>query len=100
MERYFWYDDSLEKIPEGMMSVCVYADDSGLYTEEECDECNISYLLFPERIVLDWYIEECRKYFDSFNEFLMEYTADDTIGLCWFAHLMGFDPVRYPETEA
>ena len=100
MERYFWYDDSLENVPEGMMSVCVYADDSGLYTEDECDECNISYLLFPERIVLDWYIEECSKYFDSFAEFLGEYTADDTIGLCWFAHLMGFDPVRYPETEA
>ena len=107
MERYFWYDDSLEKIPEGMMSVCVYADDSGLYTEEECDECNISYLLFPKSIVVDWFLDgtngndvKLHDDFCDFREFMEKYTADDTIGLCRFAHLMGFDPVRYSETEA
>lgn len=112
MERYFWYDDSTEKIPEeiaeDMVSVCLYADSTGLYTDDEIDECNVAYILFPYDIVEAYYIEviapafgfepEGDMYFDRwFNE---EYIADDMDKLTDFAKSRGFIPVRYTETES
>ena len=104
--RYVWDGAPLE-IPESMQLMCVYADTTGLYTEEECLECDLAYLMFPKSIVVDWFLDgtngndvKLHDDFCDFREFMEKYTADDTLGLCWFAHLMGFDPVRYPETEA
>ncbi len=38
-----------------MVAVTVYADDTGLFTEEECNYCNIVDLIVPYWIVKEWY---------------------------------------------
>ena len=100
--RYVWDDAPLE-IPESMQLMCVYADTTGLYTEEECEECNLAYLLFPRDIVKAFFDEEVDYIIGQdglvgFDQWLKEYyIAEELIDLCEFARGRGFDPIRYKE---
>lgn len=103
---YFRYDYP-ENYPEEMIPMCVYADTTGLYTEEECEECNLAYLLFPREIVEAFFDEEVDYIFVpgegviDFDTWLRtEYTADELIDLCEFAKGRGFEVVRYQENKA
>lgn len=40
-----------------MVYVTVYADDTGLFTEEECNYCNIVDLIVPYWIIEEWYMK-------------------------------------------
>lgn len=84
---------------EKLIPVCVYADTTGLYTDEECDRDNLCYIDFPERIVFDWFIQKqiewCIDWDLDFDDWLEnEYTADDTDGLYQFAEGFGFHGKR------
>ena len=39
-----------------MVCVTVYADNTGLFTEQECDNCNIVNLIVPYWVIEDWYM--------------------------------------------
>lgn len=91
---------------EKLIPVCVYADTTGLYTDEECDFDNLCYIDFPENIVLDWFIQgQINGRIDRELGFVKwyndEYTADDTDGLYQFAEAFGFHGKRLdqPATE-
>ena len=91
-----------------MLDVCVYKDDTGLYTEEECERDNLVDLLFPAEILKSWYRlykndfdaetmsdlkipeEECD--FNKWYSYVC--TADDFDGLCDYARRAGFEPER------
>lgn len=88
-----------------MRYVTVYADSTGLFSEDECNYDNLCEVCFPEEIVIEWYnenknacdedtsrdlrklISECT-YEDWINDV---YTADGTDGLYEFALKRGFD---------
>ena len=96
------------------IEVCVYADSTNLFTEEDCNTDNLVALKFPERIVKDWYekhesefvectANELKKpksectFEDWFNEV---YTADDTDGLFNFSIEHGYVPeINWGQTE-
>lgn len=91
---------------EKLIPVCVYADTTGLYTDEECDFDNLCYIDFPEDIVLDWFIQgkindNIDRDLDFWTWYNDEYTADDTDGLYLFAEAFGFHGKRLdqPATE-
>ena len=86
---------------ENMLTVTVYADTTGLFTEEQINWLldgpsvwgNICDILVPESIVREWY----EKYYEddeTFEEWFHEiYTCDDTDGLYEFAaKRMGVNP--------
>lgn len=78
-----------------MIYVCVYCDSTGLYTEEECDFDNMTYLQFPESIVKEWFDFKGYGKFTEFHRWLSdEYTCDDTDGLYQFALDRGFHVKR------
>lgn len=91
-----------------MIKVCVYADSTGMYTEEECDFDNLVGLEFPEWIVREFYkkyesefVEETSDELDkpesecTFEDWYNEvYTADDTIDLFEFSVNHGYLPKR------
>ena len=89
---------------EKMMAVDVYCDTTGLYTEMEIETDNICELEFPERIVKQYFMEYCLENFKGddpnvsddglYEEWLDEYTCDDTDGLVAFAEQNGFKPQR------
>ena len=85
----FTEDGRLKTIP-----VCVFCDTTPLYTEEECDRDNLCSLQFPEHIEREWYGEST-----GFEDWLEEYTADETVGLYDFAKQYGFKAER-PEEES
>lgn len=85
------------------MLVTIYKDTTDLFTQEEISIDNIAELEFPDEIV--------RKYFDTyildsfrtdenisgdafFEDWLEEYTADDTIDLVDYARAKGFEVER------
>lgn len=89
---------------EELIPVCVYADSTGLYTEEEYLYWNLCDIMFPKWIVMKWY-EGCKKTFKrktayelgvpesevTFDMWYNDvYTADDTEGLYDFAVGFGF----------
>ena len=43
-----------------MLSMCIYADSTGLFSESECDRDNLVDMKFPEEIV--------RKYYEKYEE--------------------------------
>lgn len=90
-----------------MLSVCVYCDSTGLYTDEECFDDNLCDLYFPEEIVREWYAENeedfvketmdelgCSEEQATFSAWFEVYTADDTDGLYRFALQRGFKAER------
>lgn len=82
--------------------VCVYCDSTGLFSETECNNSNLTEMLFPVWIVEAWYkknektcIEECKAEgfepnFD--NWFNKVCTADSTDGLYDFSIQNGYEP--------
>ena len=77
------------------VEVCVYCDSTDLYTEEECDRDNLTYLGFPEKIVKEWFDKQGFFCYTNFDKWLYEeYTADDTDGLYWYAIDCGFKAER------
>ena len=88
---------------ENMMEMALYCDSTDLYTEEECNIDNITYLDFPKELVKQYFMDQCLKYFrndedisdDAFYEdWLLEYTCDDTDGLYWYAKEHGYGARR------
>jgi len=96
------YKKGDKKMNHKMISVCVYADTTGLFSEYECDQDNLTYIDFPEKIVREWYekeglvedtsieldkpIEECT--FEDWYKAV--YTAEHTDGLYAFAESKGY----------
>jgi|GEM_PF-4802877 len=71
-----------------MVTICVYCDTTGLFTDDEIErEGNLADLAFPREAVRDFYHEMCHGDVNgkgepaSFEEFLDTYTADETVGL-------------------
>ncbi len=71
-----------------MIEISVYADTTGLFTDEEIETENLTYLSFPLEIV-QTYASQTKPEV-SFRQWLEEYTADWTEGLCSFAKQRGF----------
>lgn len=84
--------------------VIMYADTTGLFTDEQCDIDNLVEIKFPVDILRKWYeendlarqtaYEPCRPIEQvTFDDWLIEAsTADDTIGLYDFSVKNGFTP--------
>ena len=73
-----------------IVSVCIYRDSTGLYTDEECNQSNLEDFDLPEEILRRWH-DAC--FLSSYEHWLDEYTADDTDGLYQFAIEHGFTPI-------
>lgn len=86
-----------------LIPVCIYCDSTGLFSETEIFNDNLTEMFFPIWIVQEWYkehekdfIEACKT--DSLKEPCFEtwinevYTADDTDGLYNYAVEKGYDP--------
>ena len=88
---------------EDMLRVLVYADNTGLFTEEEIMQDNCCDLLFPRWMVEEFYNtftdEHYKKHYPFNVWFNEEYTADDTNGLYAFCKERGFTAQRDEVTE-
>ena len=84
--------------------VMLYCDSTGLFSKRECDNNNLTEMLFPEWILQEWYeknekifIAECEENSVNapcFKTWITDvYTADDTEGLYDFAVEKGYDPI-------
>ena len=85
------------------MIMTVYADDTNLFTKEFCEQHNLVDIDLP-RYTVRRYFDDCilegfRTDTDDgvtddgvFEEWLHEYTADDTVGLWGFARRLGSRP--------
>ena len=85
-----------------MLRVCVYADTTGLFTEEEILSDNLCELLFPRHLVEEWYnlfSDEYKRKYSFDNWYYEEYTADETDGFYTFCVLSGFYAQRDQITE-
>lgn len=87
-----------------MISIEIYADTTGQYTDNELDYCNCVTVDIPEEIVKAWFYQEvydsdfdneddvdADKPFESWLEYV--YTCDDTDGLYQFSVDNGYTPV-------
>ena len=107
MNNFFDYG-LLKSKDEEMIYVCVYADTTGLFSEDEVDIDNLCDIAFPKRIVEQYY-EESKDVFDAetsrelnipieectFDKWLHEvYIAEDTEELFEFARERGFNAKR------
>ena len=76
-----------------MLYITTYADDTGLFSERECDFDNTTTLEVPIWIVEEWYkayiSEEEITFYDWINE---ECTCDDFIGFYNFCIIKGIVP--------
>ena len=88
----------------------VYCDSTPFFTDEECDQENLTELEFPKSVVRSYYneqiyeptpycsIKQCEEDNDmetSFKDWLNSYTADDTVGLYPYAINKGCEITRY-----
>ena len=89
-------DDVLDEIKNtsysGMIDISVYADSTGLFTDEEIETENLVYLAFPSGIVRAFVGKTHPEL--TFKDWLDNYTADWTEGLCDFAEQRGFKVKR------
>lgn len=93
---------------EKMVSIEMYCDTTGLYNEDEMAKDNMCCLLFPEKIVKEWYYENMEEFDEetarelnidtsecNFKKWLnYAYTADDMDGLYEFAVERGFKAAK------
>lgn len=106
-----WHERVIKGIEKDMkmVSVCIYADTTGLFSEAECNRNNLVDMYFPLWVIKEWYdtdedgfkfetadeldksLEECT-FEDWFNNV---YTAEDTDGLYDFAIQNGVKPIFY-----
>ena len=90
------------------ISITVYCSSTDLFTEEECDQENLTEFQFPRNIVEDYYreyvksdpvpfcsVEQCEEAeeADTFEHWLNNYTADETEGLYSYAVSRGVQPL-------
>lgn len=79
----------------GCIEVCVYADTLGVFSEEGLNQLgdNMLYIKVPKDKLYEYFVNTCLEYFRDevdegisdygvFEEWLDEYTCDDTIDLC------------------
>ena len=76
------------------MTISVYADTTGCFSEEECDRDNNALLELPKGMVQKFFMDCCLESFRGddrtvsdqglFEEWLDEYTNDDTVDLVRF----------------
>ena len=76
------------------MIISVYADTTGCFTDKQCDVDNTAYLNLPKEMIREYFMKYCLEDFRGddtevsddglFEEWLDEYTNDDTIDLCGF----------------
>ena len=75
----------------------IYCDSTGLFSESECNVDNLTEMIFPEEIVRKWFDDQQEKEYIwtgyEFENWMNEYTADDTDGLYEFAIKNGYKPV-------
>lgn len=94
---------------EELLSVCLYCDQTGLFSEWECEQDNLCDMYFPPEVLKEWYLqnedlissvqaEVTKEIFqemgDSAWKYWLDYvsTADDTDGLFQFAMDRGVIP--------
>ena len=84
-----------------MIRVCIYCDTTPWYTQEEMNEDNLCDLLFPRKLVEDFYNStdasdgNCFGKPKDFADWLDNYyTADDTDGLFAYCQAHGFTAQR------
>lgn len=79
-----------------MLACTCYADDTGLYIEEECEVENLTDIFFPAPLVRAWYEEELEQsYGMTFADWYEnESIADDFICFCDYAREHGFTPKK------
>ena len=65
------------------INITVYASSTGLFTEEECNQENLTEIAVDEVILKKWVDDNIYR-FKSYAEFLETYTADDTERLVWW----------------
>lgn len=86
---------------QDLVSICVYKDSTGRYSDEECNQDNTVDLQFPVRILWAWYNNMMERPCvpDEFWYWLDEQsTADDTDGLVQFAEKYYDYHVEFPGT--
>ena len=64
-------------------NITVYASSTGLFTDKECDQENLTEIAVDELLLKKWVDENIYR-FKSYAEFLETYTADDTERLVWW----------------
>ena len=80
--------------PDANMYVTIYKDATPWYTEEEIAEDNMCELMFPRKMVQDFYIANGGS-INSFVEWIQDlYTADEMDGLYYFCVDRGFRAIR------
>lgn len=94
---------------EDMIEMTVFCDSTELFTEDECNVDNLAYINFPRNIVQKYFDELCiggrldglqiNGHDITFEEWLEEYTADDTDDLYDFAIAEGYHPKRFDKGE-
>ena len=75
-----------------MIDISVYADSTGLFTNEEIETENLAHLSFPLGIVQSYALRTKPEI--SFKQWLDDYTADWTTDLYDFAKQQGFKATR------
>lgn len=79
------------------ISVCVYADTTGFYTDRECDEDNMVYIDLPTNLVYDYISEQVGfpvRADDFWWWYNNEYTCDCTVNLMHYAREHGIEPIK------
>ena len=80
--------------PDANVYVCVYCDTTPWYTEDEMNKDNLCDLMFPRKLVQEFYISRGGDIMTFVQWFTEESTADDTDGLWQFCKERGFIAVR------
>lgn len=88
-----------------VLIITVYSDEPGVFTEDFCDRVGMIEIKVPKEIVYDFFIDECLEGFRNesddkdgitdegyFEDWLLEYTCDDTMGLWGYAIEHGIAP--------
>lgn len=92
-------NELFEKVKSETIIMTIYADDTDLFTEDFCNRHNLINIEVNKHVVFNFFrhniLKDFRTETDSdisdegvFEEWLDEYTADDTEGLWWYAKRM------------
>ncbi len=73
-----------------MMNMTVYRDSTDLFADKECDEDNLITLEFPTPLVKEYFDTLNENGSGSFEDWIADYSADDTSSLYDFARSKGF----------
>lgn len=80
--------------PDANMYITIYRDTTPWYTEDELNEDNLCDMMFPRKMVQDFYISRGGSIMTFVEWITEEYTADDTNDLWAFCKERGFIGVR------